>query len=415
MAFIKPFNGIRYNLEKAVLKQVIAPPYDIISDKMRESLEIKSPYNIVRLLLPQGEDKYKNAKKILDSWLAEGVLIKDNKPCFYLYEQEYEVDGKKLSRTGIVGLVKLEELGKENILPHERTLSSPIEDRFRLIKEVKANLSQVFSLYLDQEKKMDRLFNYIKKNIPAASAVDDKGIKNSIWLITDDKDMHTLIEFMKDRKLYIADGHHRYVTALSYRNMRRANEGVSGNELKDYDFIMMMMVNFYDDGLKVFPTHRVITIPDMFDRTKFIKCISKNFDIVENVEDIGLFVSDTTVIKFVIYIDGKYHGLILKDESLERLHPIYRKVNTFVLHELILKNCLFFDEDELSKSDRISYYHTIDEVNKLVEQGKSIAFIVSPVDLEIIREIAENNLYMPQKSTYFYPKLSSGLVIYKFE
>jgi uncharacterized protein (DUF1015 family) len=262
---------------------------------------------------------------------------------------------------------------------------------------------------------MDRLFNYIKKNIPAASAVDDKGIKNSIWLITDDKDMHTLIEFMKDRKLYIADGHHRYVTALSYRNMRRANEGVSGNELKDYDFIMMMMVNFYDDGLKVFPTHRVITIPDMFDRTKFIKCISKNFDIVENVEDIGLFVSDTTVIKFVIYIDGKYHGLILKDESLERLHPIYRKVNTFVLHELILKNCLFFDEDELSKSDRISYYHTIDEVNKLVEQGKSIAFIVSPVDLEIIREIAENNLYMPQKSTYFYPKLSSGLVIYKFE
>lgn len=415
MAFIKPFKGIRYNLEKAVLKQVIAPPYDVISDKMRETLEIKSPYNIVKLLLPQGEDKYRNARKMLDSWIEEGILIKDDKPCFYLYEQEYELYGKKYNRSGFIGLVKLEELGKESILPHEKTLSSPLEDRFNLLKEVEANLSQVFSLYLDQEKKLDRLFNYIKKNIPAASAVDDEGVKNSIWLITNDKDIHTLVEFMKDKKLYIADGHHRYTTALTYRNMKRANEGVNENELKDYDFIMMMMVNFYDDGLKVLPTHRVINIADNFDSIEFLKCIGKNFDIIENVDDIQSFISDVTTIRFVLFMDGKYYGLILKDESLEKLHPIYRKVNTYILHELILKNCLFFNENELSKNNRISYVYTIEEVNKIVEELKSIAFILSPVELSIIREIAENNLFLPQKSTFFYPKLASGLVIYKFE
>jgi uncharacterized protein (DUF1015 family) len=415
MALIKPFRGIRYNLEKAVLKQVISPPYDIISDKMRDTLEIKSPYNIVKLILPQGEDKYKHAKKVLDNWIKDGILLEDSKPCFYLYEQEYVFGNQKYNRTGFIGLVKLEELGKGSILPHEKTLSTPIEDRFNLLQEVKSNLSQVFSMYMDQEKKLERLFNYIKKSIPSASALDDEGVKNSIWLITDEKDIQYLVDFMKNKKLYIADGHHRYSTALAYRNIRRSEEGVSENELRDYDYIMMMMVNFYDDGLKVFPTHRIINIGDGFNEKEFFKCINKNFDIVEDIKDIQSFLSDSTVIRFILYIGEKCSGLVLKDESLEKLHPVYRKVNTYVLHELILKNCLNYNENELSKGHKITYVHTVEEVHNATNKFKTMAFILPPVDLNIIREIAENNLYMPQKSTYFYPKLASGLVIYKFE
>lgn len=415
MALIKPFKGIRYNLEKAVLKQVISPPYDIISDKMRDTLEIKSPYNIVKLILPQGEDKYKHAKKVLDNWIKDGILLEDSKPCFYLYEQEYVFGNQKYNRTGFIGLVKLEELGKGSILPHEKTLSTPIEDRFNLLQEVKSNLSQVFSMYMDQEKKLERLFNYIKKSIPSASALDDEGVKNSIWLITDEKDIQYLVDFMKNKKLYIADGHHRYSTALTYRNIRRSEDGVSENELRDYDYIMMMMVNFYDDGLKVFPTHRIINIGDGFNEKEFFKCINKNFDIVEDIKDIQSFLSDSTVIRFILYIGEKCYGLVLKDESLEKLHPVYRKVNTYVLHELILKNCLNYNENELSKGHKITYVHTVEEVHNATNKFKTMAFILPPVDLNIIREIAENNLYMPQKSTYFYPKLASGLVIYKFE
>ena len=415
MALIKPFRGIRYNLEKAVLKQVIAPPYDVISDKMREALEIKSPYNIVKLILPQGEDKYNQAKKVLDNWINDEILIKDNKPCFYLYEQEYVFDNTKYNRTGIIGLVKLEELGKNSILPHEKTLSTPIEDRFNLIQKVKSNLSQVFSMYMDQEKKLERLFNYVKKSIPSASAVDDEGVKNSIWLITDENYIQNLVDFMKNKKLYIADGHHRYSTALTYRNKRRAEEGINENELRDYDYIMMMMVNFYDDGLKVFPTHRVVNIGDGFNEKEFFKCINKNFDIVDNIKDIQSFLSDSTVIRFILYIGEKYYGLVLKDESLEKLHPVYRKVNTYVLHELILDNCLNYNETVSSMGHKITYVHTIEEVHSAINKSKTLAFILPPVDLNIVREIAENNLYMPQKSTYFYPKLASGLVIYKFE
>lgn len=415
MVYIKPFKGLRYNLEKAVLKQAIAPPYDIISDKRRESLEIKSHYNIVKLILPQGEDKYRRAKETLDSWMNDHILIKDKVPCFYLYEQEYTFANQKYTRTGFIGLVKLEELGKGSILPHEKTLSTPLEDRFNLIKEVKANLSQVFSLYMDPERKLERLFNYIKKNIPDASAVDDDGVKNTIWLITNDRDIESLVEFMKEKKLYIADGHHRYATALKYRDLRRAEEGVGENEEKDYDFIMTMMVNFYDEGLKVFPTHRIIKVEDVFNEIEFLKSVNKNFVIVENIEDIHSFMSDSSVVKFVLYMNSKFYGLILRDEPLEKLHPIYRKVNTYILSELILKNCLSRDENELSKKNRIIYVHSMDELYRSVNNLRSIAFILPPVDLNIIREIAEHNLYMPQKSTYFYPKLASGLVIYKFE
>jgi uncharacterized protein (DUF1015 family) len=415
MAYVKPFKGIRYNLEKTVLKQVIAPPYDVISDKMRETLLIKSPYNIVNVLLPQdSNDKYKRAKNILDDWLREGILIQDKDPSFYLYEQEFESEGEKYKRTGFIGLVKLEELGKDNILPHEKTLPRPIEDRFNLLKEVKANLSPVFSLYIDQEKKLERVFNVIKKSIPVASAVDDWGVKNILWMITGEKEIKTLSEFMKDRKLYIADGHHRYTTALEYRKIRRSNEHVSENEEKDYDFIMMMMVNFYDNGLKIYPTHRVVNNIDGLNLDNLFKCINKNFDFVEDIQDVNSFLSDTATIKFVLYCNNKYYGLVLRDESLEKLHPIYRKVNTYVLHELIFKSCLSFNDD-MNKSDKILYVHTIEEVINIVKSSHGIAFILSSIDLSIVREIAENNLYMPQKTTYFYPKLASGLVIYKFE
>ncbi|MDY6820422.1 MAG: DUF1015 domain-containing protein [Deferribacterota bacterium] len=415
MVDIRPFKGLRYNLEKAVLKNVIAPPYDVIGEKAREKLELKSPYNIVRLTLPQGERKYEKARELLNKWKSEDVLVYDKKPCLYLYEQQYVYNNKNYTRTGFVGAVKLEKLGEKNILPHEKTISKHVEDRFNLIKEVKCNLSQVFALYMDSEDKLSGIFSYIKKNLPSVSAVDDDGVKNSLWIVSDEKYIEIICQFMKDKKIYIADGHHRYTTALSYRDYRRSIDDVNPSEEKDYDYIMMMLVNFYDNGLKIFPTHRLVELDEGFDKANFFKCIEQYFHIIENVNNISEFLKDESDLRFVMVFDKKNYGLILKEDSFEFLHSVYRKVNTYVLYELIFKACFNFTDEDIMKGNKISYIHSKDELCiKIKESNNIMAFILPPVSLEIIREIADNGLTMPQKTTFFYPKLASGLVMYEF-
>lgn len=415
MAYIKPFKGLRYNLEKTMLKQVIAPPYDIISKDMREALEIKSPYNIVKLILPEGENKYAGAAHLLDTWQSEEILLKDELMSFYLYEQEYEFDHKRYSRIGFIGLAKIEEFKKNIIMPHEKILSTPVEDRFNLLRECKANLSSVFSLYLDNEKKLDKLFYYVKKTMPSASAVDDDGVKNTIWVISEEKDVNFLIDFMKDKKLYIADGHHRYTTALNYMKMMREMNHDGVDNIRDYDFVMMMFVNFYDDGLKIFPTHRVIDMREDFNIDNFMNKVKKFFDVkmLEGEGKIEEFFSDKAPTRIIIYFESKYYGIVLKDEFFEGLHPIYRKINTFILHEFIIKNCLSIKDEDVLKNKGINFVHNFQDVKKLCNVKNTIGFLLPAVNIDVVREIAENNLTMPQKSTYFYPKLSSGLVIYK--
>lgn len=418
MAIVRPFAGIRYNLEEVLLKRVVAPPYDVISPELKQDLKERSPYNVVTLDLPDGdEDKYQNAAKLYKEYCEKGILKKDKKTGFYVYEQVYEYCGKEYVRTGFIGLLKLEELGKGSVYPHEKTLSGPKKDRFELMKTCKTNFSQIFGLYMDKDNRMNLMFNDAKKNMPTASAVDDEGVKNTIWAVNDENVVHMVEDFMKDKAIYIADGHHRYETALNYRDYARQQNGDVENEEKPYDYVMMMFVNFYDEGLKIFPTHRVLEVEPGFDFDGFMERLQADFttEPLKDASHAQCFVNDPASGRaMAIYYNDKFYGIRAKDEVIEHLHPVYRKVDTYLLQEGIMKKFLGVSDDRLLKKEGVYFVQQIGQIEKLAAGGKGIGFILKGVDIEVVREISESGLVMPQKSTYFYPKLQTGLVINQF-
>ena len=411
MVTVRPFRGVRYNLEKALLKHVVSPPYDVISENEKESFKTKSPYNVVRLILPEGKDKYSNAGKLYNQWKSEKVLVKDDVPSFYVYEQEYQYEGKKYVRTGFVGLMKLEEFGKGKVFPHEKTLAGPKKDRYELMKACRANFSQIFGLYMDKENELEKAFASAKKTMPAASAVDDDGVKNSLWLIQDQDIVNKISRFMSNKSIYIADGHHRYETSLNLRDFFRKQNKDAADELKPYDFAMMMFVNFYDEGLKIFPTHRVVDIDEQFDEKVFFEKL-ENYFVVEEIEPARYeeFLNKDEHCNIVMVYGDKYYGLSIKDDDYEKLHPVYRRVDTYILQELILKDVMGFSEDKLLNKEGISFIQSEEKVREASKKNKAVGFILNGVPIEVVREISENGYVMPQKSTYFYPKLQTGLV-----
>jgi uncharacterized protein (DUF1015 family) len=415
VAIVKPFMGVRYNLEKVLLKQVIAPPYDVITDEMKETLKGRSSSNVVALDLPDGDDdKYKNAAHLFEAWKKDGTLQKDKEAGFYLYEQIYNFGGKEYVRTGFVGLLKLEELGKGSVFPHEKTLSGPKKDRFELMKTTKSNLSQIFGLYMDKENKLTAPFSNVKKNLPVASAVDDEGVKNTIWQINDRKVIEEIESFMRDKAIYIADGHHRYETALDYKKLRREQDKVLDGDVKPYDFVMMMFVNFYDEGLKIFPTHRVVEVADDFTIEGFIEKVEPQYEIKElaSYDEGEKFLNAKGNARNFLVFDGtKYLGLTLREEVLETLHPIYRKVDTYLVQETLIKPGTGISDEQILRKEGIYFLQTMDQIRTRMAKKPAVAFLMKGVDIEIVREISESGLVMPQKSTYFYPKLQTGLVI----
>lgn len=415
MVTVKPFKGVRYNLEKVLLKNVIAPPYDVISKQMREALNTKSPYNVVNLILPEGDDKYKKAGELYNELKSQEILLKDGEASFYVYEQEYEVDGVNYVRTGFIGLLGLEELGKGKVFPHEKTLSGPKEDRFNLMKECKTNFSQIFGLYMDKENKMDNLFSTIKKSMPMASAVDLDGVKNTIWNISDMSIIEDIESFMQNKNLYIADGHHRYETALNFKKYMRDKNGDAPDSVKPYDFVMTMFVNFYDEGLKIFPTHRVVKVDEGFDEGVFLDKISKSFDIIPlSFDEKDNFFYENGGSKIVFKNMDKYYGFILKNNVYNELHHIYRNINTYILQEVILKGVLGFGDEKILKKEGIYFVQSEESADKIAESQRVVTFFLKGLNIEAVREVSEAGLVMPQKSTYFYPKLQTGLVINEF-
>ncbi|MBZ4643251.1 MAG: hypothetical protein PWQ25_1877 [Deferribacteres bacterium] len=412
MVYVKPFKGVRYNLEKSLLKNVIAPPYDVISGEMREKLLTKSPYNIVKLILPEGDDRYEKAAKEYKTWKEEGILVKDQVPAFYIYEQEYEYEGTTYVRTGFIGLLKLEELGKGKVFPHEKTLSGPKEDRFNLMKACRTNFSQIFGLYMDKENKLERVFSSVKKDMAVSSAVDIYGVKNTLWTVDDEELKEKIEKFMIDKAVYIADGHHRYETALNFKKYMRELNGDDPEDTKPYDYVMMMFVNFYDEGLKIFPTHRVIRIDENFDETAFLEKLKGYFNVKEIAfDEKDVFLKEDGDKKIIWKHKDKYYGLTVLDNVFEKLHPIYRKVNTYILQEIVLKEIMGFEEEKILRKDGIYFVQSEDEIEKLAKKYSVTSFLLKGIDIEIIRDISESGLVMPQKSTYFYPKLQTGLVI----
>lgn len=426
MAEIKGYKGLRFNCEKAgKIEELVCPPYDIISDQQREEYIKTNPHNIIRLELPKGDDKYNKAAEILKDWLEKGIFVKEDKPAIYIYEEEFTAYGERKAIKGIICRVKLEEFSKGIILPHEFTLSKAKEDRLSLMKATNCNFSQIYSLYMDGGKNTLGKIDSLSKSEPDIQLQDNDNVTHRMWIIKDEKAIADICSDFTDRKLYIADGHHRYETALNYRNYLREQGLAKEGDACDYQ--MMMLVDMEHPGLVVFPTHRLVRNLDSFNAERVIDGCKEYFDVTEH-SDINTIESTLMELynqgkkAYAFYCGGSsYKLLVLKDTNIiKKLLPnastATQQLDVTILHTLILEKIFGIDAENMAKQINLTYTKIFDEAISSVQQGNSqCAFILNPTRVSEIREVASNGEKMPQKSTYFYPKMITGLVMNQLE
>jgi len=399
MVKISPLNGITYNLNKINIKDVIAPPYDVISPDEQDKLYDKSPYNIVRLILNRDEDRYNSAARFFNEWLNEKILIKSEKPCIYYYIQNYE----NYSRKGFIAHNLVEEYDKGNVLPHEYTMGGPKADRLNLMKACGANFSQIFMTYSDPEKEIDAAIKLPEK--PLIDVVDDQGVHNLLYVIDDEKVINKVVEIMKDKQVLIADGHHRYETSIAYRDWAKTEES---------KWVMSFYTNLDDENLKVYPTHRIVT--RQINKPELLENLRKYFDVIES--DLETIPDDE--IAFGVYFKegDKYLARLREKQAVNEMldkkgvPDVLKKLDLTVLHQLVISEFLGFSEEEQLKQEGIKYLKKEKEAIEAIKKGEaSVVFLMATPSIKLIKEVSSQGYKMPQKSTYFYPKLTSGLVI----
>jgi uncharacterized protein (DUF1015 family) len=411
MANIKPFRGILYNVSKVSMEDVLAPPYDIITPEFREALYMQSLHNIVRIDFGreepgdnETENKYIRAGRYLDAWINEGVFIRSDKPSYYIYEMSYKIGGIRKSLIGFLGLVKLEELGKGSVFPHECTHSKPKQDRLNLMKACEANTSPIFSLYKSSDRQVSNLLSRTAETNPYIEASDVSGDMHRLWKIDQEEQVAIITKELIDKDIFIADGHHRYETAYEfYREMMSKDPSRS----KAFDHVLMFLADMRDEGLTILPTHRLLkTVPEDMDRI-----LSEYFQIepVENDFDIRKKLSGRKdVFGFYRKGDRIWYMLTYKGNgNLSDVPENLQDIDVIILHELIFKKMLHTTD--------IGYEMDVDRVLDKIRNGQfEGVFFLNPTKVEDVEKSALSSVRMPPKSTYFYPKLMTGLVINKF-
>ena len=441
MAELIPFKGLRYNSNMVKdISDVITPPYDIISKAEQDSFYNLSEFNSIRLELPkefeednEESNKYTRAGETLRDWMDRGILIQDDKDCLYIIQQEYQLSRNKThTRTGIIGLVRLEEFDKGIILPHENTLSKPKADRLQLMQACNANFSQVFGLYDDTRQVLaNPIRDYCDKTKPAVvSSIEKQSEKIRMWVVSDPDFIRQVKEVLQNNRIYIADGHHRYETALAYRDEQRAkNPNYTGNE--SYNYVMMTLVDMADPGLIIMPTHRLVNKIKEFKPQNLISELNEYFEIEKydipdsesplRYEIVQKILDEADPHTFVMYMENNklLYSLSLKSiDVMKTLLPerddSYLSLDVSILHTLILDKHLGIGRKELANQENLEYTHSIKEGIEEIENGNyQIAFFISPTAIKQIQEVSLANEKMPQKSTYFYPKLITGFVFNK--
>ena len=421
MAEIKAFKGMRYSKDAGEISQLCCPPYDIISDTQRQEFLDTNPNNIIRLELPKGDEPYKNASEILKMWQDNGVLSKEDKPAIYIYEEEFTAYGVRKSIKGIIVRVKVEEFSKGIILPHEFTLSKAKEDRFNLMKATNCNFSQIYALYMDEAHTTLNTIDDNSKDDAVLEFTDNDNVTHRLWIVTDEAVIEKLVADFADRKLYIADGHHRYETALNYRNYCRENGISKEGDAQDYQ--MIYLVDMEHPGLVVFPTHRLVRDLESFNEENILEQCKEYFE-VEEKSDVENMKKDLDVLyqqgkkAFGFFCGGdSWVQLTLKSfDSIKELLPDLSKasqeLDVTVLHTLILEKIFGIDKENMANQINLTYTkyfrEAIDGVNNKEFQ---CAFILNPTRVTEIRDVALAGEKMPQKSTYFYPKMITGMVM----
>jgi uncharacterized protein (DUF1015 family) len=403
MAVVTGFQGFRYNPEKIEnLSKVLAPPYDVISPEEQEELYGVSPYNVVRLILSkcEGEQKYVKAGATFRDWIADQVLIQEAEPSIYPYHQQFDLDGKKIIRRGFIATVRIEDFSSKIILPHERTFPKPKMDRLKLTLACKANLSPVFSIYSDPEGSIEKAIGENIEDEPLIDSLYRDGVRNKLWKISDRDIISKIKTTMSDSNLLIADGHHRYETALEYRNQQRNNSGTGSGE-RLYEYVMMYLARAEDDGLLINPTHRVLKNLGSLDLKDFIQKIGERFNIKRI--DFREAVSSLGSREFLIL--SKDTRNVIKVSPKDLYPESFKNLAVMLLHNVVLKEIITEEKSE------ILYTKSIKEVSELVKSGHYIlGFILPPLTASDIFEVVLADEKLPHKTTYFFPKTLSGLV-----
>jgi len=428
VATIILFRGVRYNKAEVNPGEVVTPPYDVIDPAAQEQFYEKNPYNVIRLELGktyqddnEENNRYTRAAQTLKEWLASGILHHDPKPSVYLYEQEFKARGETKIRSGFITGVQANDYSKGEVLPHEETLPKHKADRLKLMKTTLANFSPIFGLYADPEHIIEKALETAKADRrPDIEVTDSQGIVNRLWVISDEDALKTVIDQMAGRKIFIADGHHRYETAVNF-GREMAAEGKEG-----YDYLMVCLVNLYNEGLVVFPTHRVVKNIAGLNAGTLVENLAQDFVVKEIPAGISLkdFVAGLEELgrdshSFGLYTaDKKYYLLTLKDEnildSLElagRSHA-WRRLDVSILHTLILEKLLGIGSRQRADESNLIYVRDEDAAKGMVDSGAAqLVFFMNSTKVEEVTDIATGGEKMPQKSTFFYPKVITGMVI----
>ncbi len=432
MAIITPFRGIIYK-KKAVpdLSDVLAPPYDLISPEKQAELYDRHSRNVIRLILGKeypddngSHSRYTRAAGFLKNWMEDGTLGRIEESAIYLYAQEYEISGTRLKRAGVICRTKIEKLGR-SIFPHERTLAGPKIDRLNLIKACRMNFSQVFGIYSDHELRLDRIWEGEMKLPPDMDVTDGDGVRHQMWIIADPDIIEKVRSFFGETQVVIADGHHRYETALNYRNERRAEEGGANGEA-DYDYVMMYFSNACGQGFTVLPTHRIVAGAGATDIDKVKDKLKNDFHMSERVVDarsVSRFLDELKRSGEENPSLGVYHGkgrmllLSLKKNANVPTTPgngeseVLQKPDAVILQELVFEKALGVSKEAVENEKIVSYTIDAKKAVDAVDRGEArLSFLMNSASTEQVMEMAAKGVVMPQKSTYFYPKLITGLV-----
>lgn len=435
MIRIAPFRGIIYNPKKIRdFSKVVAPPYDVISPEEQERLYRKSPQNVVRLILNREPNPYEEAARTFEQWLADGILVRGGRPAIYFLSQRFTLkSGEEKERLGFMALARIEDPSSGGIHPHEKTHKGPLEDRIKVMHACQANLSSIFTLYSQPKQTITQMLEeHVRGNPPTIQVqVKDEGKGSSLlWEVTDDEIIGSLQRQMEDQPLLIADGHHRYEAATRYRDRLRS-ERVQWTGREGFNYVMMFFANMTEEGLVILPTHRLLR---EFPRIPFLQleeAMQGHFHIEQypkTPEGRRSFLKDFQrggkkrhLIGASFKGDPRYLILRLKNKrSMQRLgkemSESLLELDVTILHHLLIENILGLSPEAQAQAGNISYGQDTEDTLNAVEMGASqAAFILNPLQSEQILAVAMGGEKMPQKSTYFYPKLLSGLVINKID
>jgi uncharacterized protein (DUF1015 family) len=432
MRLVRPFRGYRYATNAQDISNLCCPPYDVISDEQRETLASRDPHNAVELELGEGaldletpNNRYVTTAARWREWISQGTLVQDAAPCLYVLEQRFTYDGIEHARTSVIGEVRLHDFSEKIILPHERTLPKALGDRFRLTKTTHANFSPVFGLYSEPSPHYFEVIEALKAGEPTQVATDDAGIVSSVWAVSEPATVAEFCEMLENRQVFIADGHHRYTIALTLRDeLREQRYGVPAAQAPSqpdfdadagFEYVMMALSNMDDPQLLLLPYHRAIRAFEGFSADAFIERLSELFDVRDGSHD-ELEACETP--SFLFKTRGRELMLASLKPSVDVDQAIggehcadWKRLDVAVLQELVFAPIFGIDYNRPETLSRLAFSKNEDELLAECEDGDlSVAFIMRAVKFDELRHVSTSGETMPQKSTYFYPKLPTGFV-----